>query len=111
MGETTKLERLIDRHGDCNFLDFTFKLTFPPNPNGLYLIKGGGPDVQRKFGVPRCWRKPQGLIHGNAPCLVEGQHLGYVGFGFRLSRGLIGSRFAGSSNASKATRVGHCTKS
>jgi hypothetical protein len=64
MGETTKLERLIDRHGDCNFLDFTFKLTFPPNPNGLYLIKGGGPDVRRKFAVPRCWRKPQGLIHG-----------------------------------------------
>ena len=34
------LERLIDRHGDCNFLDCTFKLTFPPNANGLYLIKG-----------------------------------------------------------------------
>jgi hypothetical protein len=58
------LERLIDRHGEGNFLDCTLKLTFPRNPNGLYLIKGGGPDVWRRFGVPRCWRKPQGLIHG-----------------------------------------------
>jgi hypothetical protein len=58
------LERLTDRHGDGNYADYTFKLTFPANPNGLYLIKGGGPDVWRKFGVPRCWRKPQGHIYG-----------------------------------------------
>ena len=58
------LERLIDRHGDGNLLDCTFKLTFPRNPNGVYLLKGGGPDVWRKFCVPRCWRKPQGIIYG-----------------------------------------------
>lgn len=58
------LERLIDRHGEANYLDCTLKLTFPRNPNGVYLLKGGGPDVWRKFGVPRCWRKPQGLIDG-----------------------------------------------
>lgn len=58
------LERLIDRHGDGNYADYTLKLTFPGNPNGVYLLKGGGPDVWRKFGVPRCWRKPQGLIDG-----------------------------------------------
>jgi hypothetical protein len=60
----TALERLIDRHGDGNFLDCTFKLTFPANPNGLYLIKGGTPDVWRRFGVPSCWRKPQGVVRG-----------------------------------------------
>ena len=59
-----ELEQLIDRHGDGNYADYTLKLTFPANPNGLYLIKGGGPDVWSKFGVPSCWRKPQGLIHG-----------------------------------------------
>jgi hypothetical protein len=59
-----ELESLIDRHGDGNFLDCTLKLTFPANPNGVYLIKGGGPDVWRKFEVPCLWRKPQGVIFG-----------------------------------------------
>jgi hypothetical protein len=44
--------------------DYTLMLTFPANPNGVYLLKGGGPDVWRRFGVPRLWRKPQGLIMG-----------------------------------------------
>jgi hypothetical protein len=48
------LERLIDRHGEGNYGHFTLKLTFPRNPNGVYLLKGGGPDVWRKFGVPSC---------------------------------------------------------
>ena len=37
------LERLIDRHGEANYLDCTLKVTFPTNPNGVYLLKGGGP--------------------------------------------------------------------
>jgi hypothetical protein len=45
------LERLIDRHGNGNCADYTLKLTFPRNPNGLYLVKGGGPEVCRRFGV------------------------------------------------------------
>jgi hypothetical protein len=32
--------------------------------NWVYLLKGGAPDVWRKFGVLRLWRKPQGLILG-----------------------------------------------
>ena len=67
------MDRLIDRHGEANYLDCTLKLTFPTNPNGVYLLKGGGPEVWRKFGVPSCWRKPQGLIHGK-PCGVHGEH-------------------------------------
>jgi hypothetical protein len=43
------LERLVDRHGDGNYADYTIKLTFPRNANGLYLVKGGGPDVWRKI--------------------------------------------------------------
>jgi hypothetical protein len=65
------LERLIDRHGRGNFLDCTLKLTFPSNPNGLYLIKGGGPEVWRRFGVPKLWRKSQGLIHGKRCGMTE----------------------------------------
>jgi len=60
------LERLIDRHGEGNYLDCTLKLTFPANPNG-----GGGPDVWRKFGVPSCWRKQQDLIHGKRCGVTE----------------------------------------
>jgi hypothetical protein len=33
------LERLIDRHGNGNYADYTLKLAFPRNPNGLYLVK------------------------------------------------------------------------
>jgi hypothetical protein len=58
------LERLIDRHGEANYLDCTLKVTFPANPNGIYLLKGGGPDVWRKYGVPSSCREPQGLIVG-----------------------------------------------
>ena len=58
------LERLIDRHGRGNNADHTLKITFPLNPNGLYLLKGGGPDVWQAFGVPMSWRKRQGLIVG-----------------------------------------------
>jgi hypothetical protein len=65
------LERLIDRHGRGNFLDCTLKLTFPANPNGVYLLKGGGPDVWLKFGVPKLWRKPQGLIQGKRCGVTE----------------------------------------
>ena len=58
------LERLIDRHGEANYLDCTLKLTFPANPNGVYLLKGGGPDIWRKYAVPFIWHEPQGLIVG-----------------------------------------------
>jgi hypothetical protein len=65
------LERLIDRHGEGNYLDCTLKLTFPRNPNGVYLIKGGGPEVWRKFGVPVCWRNRQGIIAGKRCGVTE----------------------------------------
>ncbi len=58
------LERLIDRHGGGNYADYTLKLTFPANPNGVYFLKGGGPEVWRMFAVPKVWRKPQGLVRG-----------------------------------------------
>ena len=61
---TTALERLIDRHGRGNYADHTLKLTFPRNPNGLYLLKGGGRDVWSAFGIPPSWRKRQGLTVG-----------------------------------------------
>jgi hypothetical protein len=60
-------ERLIDRHGDGNFLNCTFKLTFPPNPNGLYLIKGGGSDVWRR----RCQNKILNTCSGHRTAQID----------------------------------------
>jgi hypothetical protein len=65
------LERLIDRHGEANYLDGTLKLTFPDNPNGIYLLKGGGRDVWRKHAVPSIWREPQGVIFGKRCGVTE----------------------------------------
>jgi hypothetical protein len=62
----TALERLIDRHGRGNWGDFSLKLTFPRNPNGLYLLKGGGRDVWNAFGVRKKWRRGQGSLPANA---------------------------------------------
>ena len=56
---------------EANYLDCTLKLTFPTNPNGVYLLKGGGPEVWRKFGVPSCCRKAQGLIFGKRCGVTE----------------------------------------
>jgi hypothetical protein len=65
------LERLIDRHGEANYLDCTLKLTFPSNPNGIYLLKGGGRDIWRKYAVPSIWREPQGFIVGKRCGVTE----------------------------------------
>jgi hypothetical protein len=58
------LERLVDLHGEGNYAAFTLKVTFPDNPDGIYLLKGGCPGVWRRFGVPAMWRASQGVIIG-----------------------------------------------
>ena len=41
------------------------KLTLWPDPDGLYLIKGGGPTVWKLFPrIRKEWRKAQGIIFG-----------------------------------------------
>jgi hypothetical protein len=47
------------------------QLAFPKNPNGVYLMKGGGPEVWRTFGVPSRWRTSQGLIQGKRCGITE----------------------------------------
>jgi hypothetical protein len=36
------LDRLVDRHGDGNSGEFAVELRLWRDPDGLYLIKGGG---------------------------------------------------------------------
>ena len=64
--------RLIDRHGrregdmrgDGYWADEVIKVVIHNNPDGKYLIKGGGPEVWVCFGVRKEDRRSQGLIHG-----------------------------------------------
>jgi hypothetical protein len=46
--------------------DRTIELTFPANPDGKYLLKGGTPDVWDAFGSPNKWRSRlgEGIIQG-----------------------------------------------
>jgi hypothetical protein len=57
------LVRLIDRHGDGILGEFAVQIRIWLD--GVYLIKGGGPDVWKRFPrIRKDWRKPQGIIHG-----------------------------------------------
>jgi hypothetical protein len=59
------LVRLVDRHGRGILGEFAVELRIWLDPDGLYLIKGGGPDVWMRFPrIRKDWRKPQGIIHG-----------------------------------------------
>jgi hypothetical protein len=46
--------------------DRTIELTFPANPDGKYLLKGGTPAVWEAFSLPDKWRSRlgEGVIHG-----------------------------------------------
>ena len=59
------LERLINLHGDGILGAFAVKIVIWPDPDGLYLIKGGGPKVWSLFpSIRKDWRAGQGVIHG-----------------------------------------------
>jgi hypothetical protein len=55
--------RLIERHGGGYWADEVIRLTIWPNPDGKYLIKGGGPKVWNQFRLRKEHRRLQGLIH------------------------------------------------
>jgi hypothetical protein len=59
------LDRLVGLHGDRILGEFAVKLVRWPDPDGLYLIKGGGPKVWKLFPrIRKDWRESQGIIHG-----------------------------------------------
>ncbi len=58
------ISRLINRHGRGITDERVIKLVIHDNPDGKYLIKGGGRDVWKRFRIRQKWRKPQGLIFG-----------------------------------------------
>ena len=58
------LFRLVGRHGGGILGEFAVKLIIHPDPDGLYLIKGGDRRVWDHFNIRKEWRKSQGIVHG-----------------------------------------------
>ena len=56
--------RLVERHGCGVWGDNAIDLRLHDNPDGKYLIKGGGPKVWKRFGLRKQHRRVQGLIFG-----------------------------------------------
>ena len=63
--------RLVELHGCGITHEFVVKLTLWPNPDGKYLIKGGGPKVWRKFRLRKEQRRLQGIIYGKRCGVTE----------------------------------------
>jgi hypothetical protein len=63
--------RLIERHGRGITHEAVTKLVIHENPDGKYLIKGGGPQVWRKFRLRKEHRRLQGFIHGKRCGVTE----------------------------------------
>jgi hypothetical protein len=83
------LVRLVDRHGGGILGEFAVKLVIWPDPDGLYLIKGGDAEVWERFQIRKRWRQSQGVVHGKR-CGVS-QNLGE---GARLGTHPVKSNFA-----------------
>ena len=61
---TVAIERLVARHGGGIWSEHAVKLKVWLDPDGLYLLKGGGPEVWRLFRIKKKWREAQGVIQG-----------------------------------------------
>jgi hypothetical protein len=57
------ISRLVRRHGGDISDERVIKLVIHENPDGKYLIKGGGTMVWRQFGLRKEHRRLQGVIH------------------------------------------------
>ena len=55
--------RLIKRHGRGYWAEEVIDLRIHDNPDGKYLIKGGGPKVWKLFRLRKEHRRLQGIIH------------------------------------------------
>jgi hypothetical protein len=69
-----ELYRLIKHHAGDYSHEGVIKLAIWPNPDGKYLLKGGGPKVWQLFRLRNEHRRRQGVIHGKR-CGVS-QNLG-----------------------------------
>ena len=79
------LFRLVGRHGGGILGEFAVKLIIHPDPDGLYLIKGGDRKVWDRFKIRKEWRKSQGIVHGKRCGITEN-----IGKGLHATVGAFG---------------------
>ena len=65
------ISRLVKRHGRGVTDERAIKLVIHDNPDGKYLIKGGGPKVWKRFRLRKEHRRLQGLICGKRCGVTE----------------------------------------
>jgi hypothetical protein len=67
------IEDLVALVGKEILDDRTIELTFPANPDGKYLLKGGTRSVWEQFSLPKNWRSKlgEGLIEGKRCGLTQ----------------------------------------
>ena len=65
------LFRLVGPHGGGILGEFAVKIVVHPDPDGLYLIKGGNKEVWDHFNIRREWRKSQGIVRGKRCGITE----------------------------------------
>ncbi len=58
------ISRLVELHGGGIFHEKANDLRVHSDPDGKYLIKGGGPKVWKHFRLRKEHRRPQGVIYG-----------------------------------------------
>jgi hypothetical protein len=58
------ITRLVRLHGGAISHEKAIDLRVHENPDGKYLIKGGGPKVWKQFNLRKEHRRLQGIIHG-----------------------------------------------
>jgi hypothetical protein len=63
--------RLVERHGCGVWGDNAIDLRLHDNPDGKYLIKGGGSKVWKRFRLRKEHRRSQGLICGKRCGVTE----------------------------------------
>ena len=63
--------RLVKRHGCGVWGDNAIDLRLHDNPDGKYLIKGGGLQVWKRFRLRSEQRRLQGIIHGKRCGVTE----------------------------------------
>jgi hypothetical protein len=63
--------RLVELHGRDITHERAIDLTVWRDPDGKYLIKGGGPEVWKRFRLRKEHRRLQGIIHGKRCGLTE----------------------------------------
>jgi hypothetical protein len=65
------ISRLVRLHGGDIFHEKATDLRVHTDPDGKYLIKGGGPKVWKRFRLRKEHRRLQGIIHGKRCGVTE----------------------------------------